>query len=72
MPSNATQIPAVSPDEMLFAIQAGQAAAMHRMPSKNPEQFGINLIDEDGGGELNEIRLTDNPMNRFALTVREH
>lgn len=66
-----TSVSIVDPDELMFAIQLGQAAAMHKMPTTNPEQFTIDVIDDDPDG-VSEVRLTDNHMNRFSLAVQDH
>ncbi|MEM6496367.1 MAG: hypothetical protein AAF709_06545 [Pseudomonadota bacterium] len=70
MPPVPTNAAAVDPEEILFAIQVGQAAAMHQMPSTNPEEFSVGTIHDDGG--VGKMRLCDNSMNRFSLAVREH
>jgi hypothetical protein len=58
----------VTPEELQFALQRGNAAGTRQMPIDNPETKGINLLDEKSG-EIQEIRLKDNPINRFSPAI---
>jgi hypothetical protein len=60
----------LDPKEFAFLVQVAQAAGTMRTPVTNPEQFGFNLVSEDG--ETTGIRFTDHPVNRAMLAVKEH
>ena len=54
-----------------FAFQLAHSAGGLAMVVENPEQFGINLIDEEED-KISEIRFTDNPLNRAMFALKEH
>jgi hypothetical protein len=58
----------VNPEELLFALQIGNAAGMQQMPMENVENRGLSFLDKETG-EINEIRLRDNPHNRFGSAI---
>lgn len=60
----------VEPKELMFALSVGHAAATLKMPVENPELMGVNLRDEQSG-QVMRISLTDRPMNRAMLALRE-
>ena len=60
---------AVSSDEFLFAIEVGNAAISHRMPTKSPLAFRVAVRRPNG--HVQTFRLADVPENRFALAIRE-
>ncbi|HWY70889.1 MAG TPA: hypothetical protein VNX88_19630 [Terriglobales bacterium] len=60
----------VAAEELLFALQLGQAAATHNMPTPSPSAKPIMLGDTDGS--VTEIRFADSPQNRALLAVNKH
>ena len=58
----------VTPEELLFAFQLGNAGASHQMPMESVENKEINILDEETG-EIDGFRLADNPMNRFGSAI---
>lgn len=60
----------VDPEELLFALQLGNAAGNHLMPIDNPETKGIDLLDEETG-TIQELRFKDNPINRFGVAIAQ-
>lgn len=64
---NAKPVPA---EELLFALQLGQAAATHTMPTPSPAEKPIMLKATDGS--VSEIRFRDTPQNRALLAVNKH
>lgn len=60
----------VAPEELLFALQLGQAAATHNMPTPSPSAKPIMLEDIDGS--VSAIRFADSPQNRALLAVNKH
>ncbi len=58
-------------DQFFFAFQIANSAGALSMPVNNPEQFGINLVDEEEES-VKEIRFTDIPINRALLAVKKH
>ena len=63
------EIRAVDVDDFIFAYSVGEAAASYRMPMESPAESGFKLTD---GKETREYQLTDIPLNRAALAIRDH
>lgn len=61
----------VEPEEIVFAMLAGDAAAKLKTPVENPSLYGINLVDEKNG-KVSRLTFTDNPFNRAMLAVKDH
>ena len=61
----------VEPEELKFAFQLGDAAGSQQMPIDNIENKEIDILDEETG-EINEIRLKDNPISRFGSAIAQH
>ncbi len=61
----------VEPEELMFALALGDAAATLKTPVENPGLKGVNLVDEQSG-QLTRISFADRPLNRAMLAVREH
>ena len=60
----------IDPDELMYAFQIGNAAGSQQMPIENVENRGLNIFDEETG-DINEIRLSDNPINRFGSAIAQ-
>lgn len=61
----------VEPEELMFALALGDAAATLKAPVENPSLQGINFVDEKTA-QVMRLSLTDRPINRAALAVRDH
>ena len=58
----------VQPDELLYALKVGNAAALNQMPlSHRPGQV-LELVDEDTG-QVQTVRFADNAVNRFGVAI---
>ena len=62
------EIPAVDLDHFIFAFSVGDAAASYRMPMKSQCENKFVISDDK---ESQEFVLTDNPLNRATLAIRE-
>jgi hypothetical protein len=62
--------PTVPTDEFRFAFSVALAAASLATPVENPQNFGINLLEEDGS--VTRIAFTDRPANRAMLAIKKH
>ncbi len=62
--------PAVPADEFRFAFGLALAAASLATPVENPENFGVNLVEENGS--VTRVNLKDRPDNRAALAIKKH
>jgi len=58
----------VDPEELLYAMQVGNAAISGKMPVDNPENKGFNFIDEESG-TIQKIGFTGHPMILFGFAV---
>ncbi len=63
------EVKPVDVEEFSFALAVGGAAYAYRMPMSSPSENKILLEDEEGN--IEEIRLTDVPLNRAALAIRD-
>ena len=61
----------IDKDQFSFAFDLAMRAGHLSMPVENPEQYGVNLVDDDSG-EVTGLRFTDNPMNRAIFAVKQH
>ncbi len=62
--------PAVDPQEFMFVLRLIAAASTYKMPMDSPTRYGFALKTE--AGEVQQYRLTEDPLNRAGLAVREH
>src|SRR5438093_5713348 len=60
----------VDPEHFAVAVQVAAAAYSYRMPMESPAKQGLTLEMPDGNVE--EIILSDVPLNRAALAIRDH
>jgi hypothetical protein len=60
----------IDPDEMNFIIGLATAAATYKMPHKTP--VGVPVSLDMGGGEIQTLKLVDNPMNRGMMAIKRH
>lgn len=60
----------IDPDEMNFIIGLASAAATYRMPHETPVGNPVHL--DMGNGEVQTIKLVDNPMNRGMMAIKRH
>jgi hypothetical protein len=67
-PNFAERIRAVDPERFRFALGVYAAAAAMKGPYPNPEEFSLNLVDDDGS--VSEIRFTDRPENRGMIALK--
>jgi hypothetical protein len=61
---------AIDPDEMNFIMGLASAAATYRMPHKTPVGSPVHL--DMGNGEVETLKLADNPMNRGMMAIKRH
>jgi hypothetical protein len=67
-PNFAERIKPVDPERFKFAVGVWGAAAELKGPAPNPNQYSVNLVDDDGS--VMEIRLADWAENRGLLALR--
>ena len=58
----------VSPDELLYALKVGNAAALNQMPLKHTPGQGLTIVDEETGKEQT-VHFADNAVDRFGVAV---
>ena len=58
----------VEPDELLYALKVGNAAALNQMPMAHTPGQGLEVVDEDTGN-IQTIRFVDNAVNRFGVAI---
>jgi hypothetical protein len=58
----------VEPDELLYALKVGNAAALNQMPLKHTPGQGLEILDEDTG-QVQTIHFADNAVNRFGVAI---
>lgn len=68
-PNFAERIKPVDPERFHFALGVYCAAAALKGPAPNPQEFGLNLLNDDGSES--KITFTDRPENRGMLAVRK-
>lgn len=68
-PNFSQRITAVDPARFHFALGVFCAAAAMKGPYANPQQFSVNLVEDDGSAT--NIRFTDIPANRGMLAVKK-
>ena len=59
----------VTVDELLFAYAVGGNAATGAIPQSGVKGMGVNLRMDDG--DVQRIELTDTPLNRAAIAIRD-
>lgn len=65
------EIEPMDKEQFAFALNIAMHAGHRSMPVKNPEQFSLNIYDDETG-DISEISLVDNPMNRAGIAVKGH
>jgi hypothetical protein len=68
-PNFAERIKPVDPERFRFALGVYCAAAALKGPAPNPEEFGIDILEDDGSAT--RISFTDRPENRGMLAVKK-
>ena len=58
----------VEPDELLYALKVGNAAAMNQMPLKHTPGQGLEIMDEETG-QIQTVHFADNAVNRFGMAI---
>ncbi len=58
----------VEPDELLYALKVGNAAALNQMPLKHTPGQGLRIVDEETG-RVQTVHFTDNAVNRFGAAI---
>jgi len=58
----------VEPDELLYALKVGNAAALNQMPLKHTPGQGLELMDEETG-QVQTVHFADNAVNRFGVAI---
>ena len=56
----------VEPDELLYALKVGNAAALNQMPLKHTPGQGLKIVDEETG-QVQTVHFADNAVNRFGV-----
>jgi hypothetical protein len=65
----ADRIKPVDPERFRFALGVYSAAAALKGPAPNPQQFGLNIVENDEGAM--RISFTDRAENRGMLAVKK-
>lgn len=68
-PNFAERIKALDPERFHFALGVYCAAAALKGPAPNPQEFGLNIVNDDGSAA--SITFTDRPENRGMLAVKK-
>jgi hypothetical protein len=68
-PNYKERIKPVDPERFQFALGVFNAAADMKGPYPNPEQFAVNLIEDDGS--ISRLSLTDRPENRGMMALKK-
>lgn len=63
------QIETVTVEELAFAYAVGSNAASGAIPQSGVKGMGVNLEMDDG--DIHRIELTDTPLNRAAIAIRD-
>jgi hypothetical protein len=58
----------VEPDELLYALKVGNAAALNQMPLDHTPGDGLEIVDEETG-QVRTVKFTDNAVNRFGVAI---
>ena len=58
----------VEPDELLYALKVGNAAALNQMPLKHTPGQGLKIVDEETG-QVQTVHFADNAVNRFGVAI---
>ena len=58
----------VEPDELLYALKVGNAAALNQMPLKHTPGKGLDIVDEETG-RIQTVHFADNAVNRFGVAI---
>lgn len=58
----------VEPDELLYALKVGNAAALNQMPLKHTPGEGLEIVDEETG-RIQTIHFADHAVNRFGVAI---
>lgn len=58
----------VEPQELLYALKVGNAAALNQMPLKHTPGKGLKIMDEETG-QVQTIHFADNAVNRFGVAI---
>lgn len=60
----------VQPDELLYALKVGNAAALNQMPLKHTPGQGLEIVDEETG-QVQTVHFDDNAVNRFGVAIAQ-
>jgi len=58
----------VEPDELLYALKVGNAAALNQMLLKHTPGEGLEIVDEETG-RIQTVHFADNAVNRFGVAI---
>jgi hypothetical protein len=58
----------VEPDELLYALKVGNAAALNQMPLKHTPGQGLEIVDEETG-QIQTVHFADHAVNRFGVAI---
>lgn len=70
-PKKPWQFPALDVAKFKFAFAHVSAAAALKAPVENPENIEFGWLEEDTG-DVTTYRLSDNPMNRLMIALKDH
>lgn len=70
MKTKLPRTPQVSFDELVFAYELGGRAATNQIPRSGVGGLGVNI--DLGDGTAQRVELTDIPMNRAMIAIRDH
>ena len=60
----------VEPDELLYALKVGNAAALNKMPLVHTPGEGLKIVDEETG-QVQTVHFADNAVNRFGVAIAQ-
>jgi hypothetical protein len=58
----------VEPDELLYALKVGNAAALNQMPLRHTPGQGLDVVDEETG-QVQTVHFEDSAVNRFGVAI---
>lgn len=58
----------VEPDELLYALKVGNAAALNQMPLAHTPGKGLEIVDEETG-QIQTVHFADSAVNRFGVAI---
>ncbi|GAB6905868.1 hypothetical protein DESC_590130 [Desulfosarcina cetonica] len=60
----------VEPEELLYALKVGNAAALNQMPLTHTPGKGLEIVDEETG-QIQTVHFADSAVNRFGVAIAQ-